>query len=168
MKQKITCIAAIAENGVIGKDGKLPWHLPLDLKYFKASTLGKPIVMGSNTFRSIGSKPLPKRRNIVVSRFPSTHPEVEFFPTLEAALKAYASEEEIMIVGGAMLYRAAWTLASDFLLTRVNATPEGDTFCPLPEPPEWRCVEKSHYPADEQHAYSFSIEHWEKVDLGLG
>ena len=163
MKQKITLIAAIAENGVIGKDGTLPWHLPQDLKFFKANTLGKPMVMGSKTFRSIGSRPLPGRRNIVISRFPSDLPQVEFYPSLEAAMQACASSPEIMIAGGAMLYQAAWPLATDFWLTRVYATPEGDTFSRLPEAPEWRCIEKNSYPADDKHAYAFSIEHWEKT-----
>lgn len=130
----------MAENNVIGKDGGLPWHIPADLKHFKAVTMGKPIVMGRRTYESIG-RPLPGRLNIVVTRDPSRRWDgVEVVQSLPDALERAAAHgaDEIMIIGGGDLYRAALPLAQRIYLTRVHEAVEGDTVFPDLDPTEWR------------------------------
>lgn len=141
-KQEVVAIAAMADNRVIGIDNRMPWHLPCDLKRFKALTLGCPVVMGRNTFESLGRKPLPGRRNMVVSRTPQTGVAgvgnagglavVETFGSLFAALAACANEPRVFLIGGAQLYAAAFEagVVTRLELTRVFLTPQGDTFFP--------------------------------------
>jgi len=134
---KISMIAAMSKNRVIGKAGKLPWHLPEDLKYFKDKTRGHPVVMGRKTFDSLGCKPLPGRKNMVVTRQPAfSAPGVDAFGSLEAALKALeleygATEEEIFIIGGGELYTAGLQFADLIYLTEIDCEVEGgDAFFP--------------------------------------
>jgi dihydrofolate reductase len=136
--KKLAIIAAVSENGVIGKDGGLPWHIPEDLKYFKANTTGHAIIMGRKTYDSIG-RPLPKRRNIVVTRNAELRIEgVEVVTSLEAAIElARSDDEEPRIIGGASLYRDALPLATRLFLTRVQRTVEGDTYFPDFDEDEW-------------------------------
>ena len=136
--KKLAIIAAVSENGVIGKDGGLPWHIPEDLKYFKANTTGHAIIMGRKTYDSIG-RPLPKRRNIVVTRNAELKIEgVEVVTSLEAAIElARTEDEEPRIIGGASLYRDALPLATRLFLTRVQRTVEGDTYFPDFDQDEW-------------------------------
>lgn len=124
---KIAIIAAIARNRVIGRNGGLPWTLPGDLKRFKRLTTGHTVVMGRKTFESIG-KPLPHRRNVVIS----THPVsgIETFPSLESALTTLSTEERIFIIGGGTLYTQTLPLADELFLTLVDQTVEGDVFFP--------------------------------------
>ena len=140
---EVIAIAAMAENRVIGFENRMPWHLSCDLKRFKALTLGCPVVMGRNTFESLGRKPLPGRRNMVVSRF--AQEGVETFTSLSAALEACATTTataatsatsayigRIFIIGGAQLYAAAFAagVVTRIELTRVFLSPQGDTFFP--------------------------------------
>ena len=128
---KISLVAAIAENGAIGKDNKLLWHLSNDLKFFKAYTLGKVIVMGRKTFESIGRRALPGRINVVITN--SVEIDVEnivVFNSLDAALSYYTTAEEVCIVGGAQMYAEALPLATHLILTRVSTSPEADVFFP--------------------------------------
>src|SRR5690606_10890872 len=136
--------AALARNRVIGRDNQLPWHLPADLRHFKAMTLGKPIIMGRKTWDSLG-RPLPGRLNIVVSRQPGLTLEgAEVFATLHAAIEradAWAraeGAEELMLIGGGQLYAQGLELAQRLYLTRVDLQPEGDAHFPAFDEAQWQ------------------------------
>lgn len=136
----VTLVAAVARNGVIGRDGALPWHLPEDLRRFKSLTLGHVLVMGRRTFESIG-RPLPGRTTIVVTRRPDwPAPEgVLVAPSLEAALaRAAALDDEVFLVGGAEIYRRGLEMADFLELTEVDAEPSGDTVFPPVDWSRWR------------------------------
>ncbi|MBE5530116.1 dihydrofolate reductase [Laribacter hongkongensis] len=136
----LALIAARARNGVIGLDNRMPWHLPEDLAYFKRVTLGKPVVMGRKTFESIG-RPLPGRLNIVVTRNPGWQAAgVQVAHSLDAALAlaAAAAPEEIMLIGGAELYRQALPQADVLYLTEIDAEFAGDAFFPEVDLARWR------------------------------
>jgi dihydrofolate reductase len=127
----LTLLAAVARNGTIGRDGRLPWHLPEDLQHFKRLTLGHPIIMGRRTFDSIG-RPLPDRRTIVVTRNRSWHTDgVETAGSLAAALALTADERNVFVVGGRALFEEALPLADVVELTEIDADVEGDTFFPV-------------------------------------
>ncbi|MDR2130373.1 MAG: dihydrofolate reductase [Odoribacteraceae bacterium] len=156
----IAIIVAAAENGVIGKENRLIWHLPADLKRFKALTTGHTVLMGRNTFESMGHA-LPRRRNIVVSRDTAYRAEgCEMARSIEEALALVPPGEVLFVIGGESLYRAFWHRADRLYLTIVHALVEGDRHVPAVEPREWRVVKQEHFPADEahEHAYSF-VEH---------
>lgn len=126
----LSLIAAMARNRVIGREGRLPWHLPEDLRHFRALTLGKPIIMGRRTSDSLGG-PLPGRRNIVISRDPSYRPEGrEVHASLEGAIAACAGEPEVMVIGGGEVYAQAISGASRIYLTIIDHDFEGDTVFP--------------------------------------
>jgi dihydrofolate reductase len=153
----ISIIVALAENGVIGSDKRLPWHLPDDLKRFKALSLGKPIVMGRRTFESIG-RPLPGRTNIVVSRRPELALEGTVVAhSLDAALAAAGAAPEVVIIGGAEIFRQALPRTDVIHLTRVHARVAGDVIFPELDPGEWREIAAEHHAADERHQYAFTF-----------
>lgn len=133
-RPRINLIAAIAANGAIGLDNQLPWHLPEDLKRFKALTLGHPVIMGRKTFDSIVArlgKPLPGRRNLVISREQQAGvPGAEYFASLRDALAACADAAEVFIIGGEQIYAIAMPLANRLHLTEVKTDVEGDAFFP--------------------------------------
>ncbi|MGF1714841.1 type 3 dihydrofolate reductase [Photobacterium chitinilyticum] len=150
---KISMIAAMANDRVIGKDNAMPWHLPADFAWFKQSTLGKPIVMGRKTFESIG-RPLPGRQNIVISRNPNFHAEgVTVVPDIAAAKKAAGDVEELMIIGGGSIYAACLPEAERLYLTFIDLIVEGDTCFPDWEA-GWNEVFAESYEADEKNAHS--------------
>jgi len=160
-------IAALAQNRVIGRDNQLPWHLPADLKHFKALTLGKPIIMGRKTWDSLG-RALPGRLNLVVSRQPGLQLDgAEVFTSLEAAIvraDQWARQQgagELMLIGGAQLYEQALPLAAQLYLTRVELNPEGDAWFPAFSEADWRrhAVE-AHLATAQTPAYSF--ETWSR------
>jgi len=132
---KVVIIAAVAENGVIGDAGTIPWHISDDLKRFKRLTMGHPIIMGRKTFASLG-KPLPGRRNVVLTRGAPLL-GVECFASLDAALKA-CGEATVFIIGGAEIYRLALPLADTLLLTHVHRQVAGDTKFPDYDHAQWR------------------------------
>jgi dihydrofolate reductase len=153
----VSAIVATDERGGIGHGGRLPWHLPNDLKRFKALTMGKPIVMGRRTFDSIG-RALPGRRNIVVSRRPGLVIDgCSVVPSIAAALAAAADAAEVCVIGGAEIYRLALPLAGLVHLTKVHATVEADTFFPALDAADWEEIAREHHPADERHAHSYSF-----------
>jgi len=160
-------IAALAANRVIGRDNQLPWHLPADLKHFKALTLGKPIIMGRKTWDSLG-RPLPGRLNLVVSRQPGlVLAGAEVFPSLAAArarAEAWAREEEaeeVMLIGGAQLYQQGLAEAERLYLTRVALSPAGDAFFPEFAAADWRLASSVEHEATvEVPAYAFEV--WER------
>jgi len=154
---RLSVVVAADERGGIGHAGGLPWHLPADLKRFKAITMGKPIVMGRRTWDSIG-RPLPGRRSIVVSRQAGLAIEgAEVVGSLEEALRVVSDAPEACVIGGAELYRLALPTAGLVHLTRVHATVEADTFLPELEPSDWEEVSSERHPADERHAYPYSF-----------
>jgi dihydrofolate reductase len=162
----VTLIVAVADSGVIGRDNALPWHLPEDLKRFKQLTMGKPIVMGRKTFESIG-KPLPGRHNIVVTRDANYHREgVTVVHGVEPAMRAAAGNEggggEIMVIGGADLFRLFLPFAGRVHLTRVHANVTGDVKWSELDPREWRRMSAEDRPADSRHAHAMTFEVWER------
>jgi dihydrofolate reductase len=159
----ISILVAMAQNGVIGNDNRLPWDLPDDLKRFKALSLGKPIVMGRRTFDSIG-KPLPGRTNIVVSRQPGLAiAGVIVAGSLDAALAAAGAVPEIVIIGGAEIFRQALPRTDTIHLTRVHARVAGNVVFPELDPRQWRETAVEHHAADERHQYSFSFVTLQRV-----
>ncbi|EPJ2811935.1 dihydrofolate reductase [Pseudomonas hunanensis] len=165
----LSLIAAYAENRVIGIDNSMPWHLPGDFRYFKATTLGKPIIMGRKTWDSLG-RPLPGRLNIVVSRQAGLELlGAEVFASLEEALvraEQWAREqgvEELMLIGGAQLYGQALEkgLVSRMYLTRVEMAPEGDAWFPEFDQGQWKRVSSEAQAEEGKPAYHFEV--WDKV-----
>jgi dihydrofolate reductase len=156
---RIAIIAAMARDRVIGKDNRLPWHLPADLKHFKALTMGKPMIMGRATWESLPGL-LPGRPHIVVTRNPAYVAEgATVAHSLEAAIQAASKEtsDEILIIGGANLYAQALPLADCLYLTEIDASVAGDAFFPALNLNEWRETQsESHQPDDKNpHAYRF-------------
>lgn len=157
MTQRISLIAAMSKNHVIGKNGAMPWHLPADLAHFKAITLGKPIIMGRKTFESIG-RPLPKRRNIVLSRQENiTIDGVDIFTSLDDALLALKDEPEVVIIGGGVIFDLALSLANTMYLTYIDLDTDGDAFYPAWDETQWEVVSEEQHEADDKnpHRYRF-------------
>lgn len=154
----LSIIVAMAHNNVIGAKNDMPWHLPADLKYFKATTLGKPIIMGRKTFDSIG-RPLPGRQNIVVTRNKNWfHDGVEVAPSLDAALALVGEADEIMITGGAQIFEMAMSAVERLYITEIDLDVEGDTFFPEFSLSDWKEVSREAYPSEENRpAYSFVV-----------
>jgi dihydrofolate reductase len=146
----------VAENGVIGRDGDLPWHLPDDLRWFKQLTMRHPVVVGRRTYESFG-RALPGRRWIVLTRDPAFRPPgVETAPDLESALAA-AGPGEVFIGGGASVYRAALPVADRMYLTVVHAVVAGDTRFPPVDFDRWTLTDERPHAADPRHAHAFTI-----------
>ena len=153
----IVLVAAVADNGVIGRDNALPWHIPEDLKHFKRVTLGKPILMGRRTFDSVG-RALPGRTNYVLSRDPDwAAPDAVTVESLAAAIALESESPEFMVVGGQWVYELALPLADRILLTQVHADVDGDVFFPTLSMREWVEIDRRDVPASEgtHPAYSF-------------
>ena len=161
---KISMIAAMAHDRVIGKDNQMPWHMPADLAHFKRVTLGKPVLMGRKTFESIG-RPLPGRRNLVISRNPNYQAEgIEVVGSVEAALALLAgsSVEELMVIGGGHLYAEMLPSADCLYLTRIDLAVEGDTRFPAFDDGQWQRVDCESHPADEKNPHPYSFETWQR------
>ncbi|GAB4346542.1 MAG: type 3 dihydrofolate reductase [Gammaproteobacteria bacterium] len=155
----LSVIAAMGRGRVIGCGNRLPWHLPADLKHFKAVTLGKPVVMGRLTYESIG-RPLPGRRNIVISRDPDYRAEgCEVVDSLAGALEAACDAEEVMVIGGATIYQQALPQAGRLYLTLIDENFEGDAWFPAWRESEWRQVASESHAPDEAnpHPYRFVV-----------
>lgn len=155
----ITLVAAVAENGIIGRDGDLPWHLPDDLRHFKAATLGTTLIVGRRTFESFGGA-LPGRTTIVVTRqadYAAAGATTAL--SLDAAIAA-AETEVIAIGGGAAIYAEGLARADQLDLTIVHAQPTGDTRFPEIDWDAWTLVEESPHPADDRHAHAFTIRRY--------
>jgi dihydrofolate reductase len=159
----ISIIVAVAQNGVIGAGNRLPWHLPDDLKRFKALSMAKPVVMGRRTFDSIG-KPLPGRTNIVVSRQPGLAIAGTIVtPSLDAALAAAGAVPEVVVIGGAEIFRQVLPRTDVVHLTRVHAHVAGDVMFPELDPGKWRETAVEHHAADERHQYAFTFVTLERI-----
>lgn len=160
---KITLIVAAAENNAIGKDNQMLWHLPNDFKYFKKNTLEHSVVMGRKTFVSIG-KPLPERRNIILTRDMNySHEEVDVANSVQEVLNYCRDEREIFILGGAEIYKQTLPLADKILLTRVHTTIDGDAYFPALLDHEWKLVSAEKHEKDEKHAFDYTFEVYERA-----
>lgn len=161
---KINLIVAAAENNAIGKDNKMPWHLPNDFKYFKKNTLEHSVVMGRKTFESIG-KPLPERRNIILTRDMnySSEEEVDIANSMQEIINYCRDEREIFIIGGAEVYKQALPIADKILLTRIHTSIDGDAFFPELLEYQWKLVSAEKHHKDEKHAFDYTFEVYEKI-----
>ncbi|HUQ29119.1 MAG TPA: dihydrofolate reductase [Usitatibacter sp.] len=154
---KISLVVAVARNGVIGRDNALPWRLAADLAHFKRVTMGHPIVMGRRTHESIG-KPLPGRKNIVVTRNPAFQaPGCAVVGSLDEAWREADGADEVCVIGGTTLFEETLPMADLIHLTEVQADVQGDTFFPPFDRGEWDEREVARHPADERNAYPTRI-----------
>ena len=160
----ISFIVAASENNVIGKDNKLPWCLPSDMRYFKNITWAMPVVMGRKTFESLG-KPLKGRNNIVITRKTDWKPEgVEIVHSIDLAIIAATKMDakEIFIIGGAEIFQSALPSADRIYLTRIHENFDGDAFFPELKQEEWKLVSSRDCEADEKNAQAHSFQVWER------
>lgn len=159
----ISLVAAAARNNVIGKGNTLPWDLPDDLRHFRELTAGHAVIMGRKTFESIG-RPLPKRRNIVITRQADYRPEgVETVSSLDAAISTVPADEEAFVIGGGEIFRQSLPIADRVYLTRVEAEVEGDAFFPSLASEEWREVSRRDGVVDEKNALPHTFLVFERV-----
>lgn len=160
----ITLVVAASKNNAIGKDNQLLWHLPKDMRFFKNTTWGLPILMGRKTFESMGSKLLPGRMNIILTQQKELSIEGTFVVnTIEAAVTLAKSNDykELMVIGGGQVYEMALPLANKVWLTRVHTQIDGDTFFPGLDD-AWERTESTSNDADEKHAFNFDFECWQR------
>jgi dihydrofolate reductase len=154
---RISIIVAMSENRVIGVDNRLPWRLPADLRHFRHTTLGKPVVMGRRTFESIG-RPLDGRENLVVSRDPTFHaPGCTKVSSLDEAIANLSGHDEIMIIGGASIYTQILPRTQRIYLTLVHAHINGDVVFPVLDDQEWRTTAREDHGADDKNPYDYSF-----------
>lgn len=160
----ISLIVAASENNAIGKNNQLLWHLPNDLKFFKNTTWGMPVIMGRKTFESV-NKPLPGRINIVITRQADWEAAgVTVARDLQDALKKAAETncKEVFVIGGGEIYKWALSITDIIYLTRVHAQIDGDTFFPSINETDWELESNQDFLADEKHAYAYSFQKWKK------
>lgn len=161
----VSLLLAASENGVIGKNNTLPWHLPDDLKYFKNLTWGLPILMGRKTFDSIG-KPLPGRKSIVITRDKEWHHEgVEAVHSIKEAVQKGEGfgAKEIFVIGGAQIFNETLPIANRIYLTRIHQRFDGDVFFPEISESEWALTSSRFCAADEKNHYDHTYQVWEKI-----
>jgi len=162
----VSLIVAASENNAIGKNNQLLWHLPNDLKFFKNTTWGMPVIMGRKTFEAV-NKPLPGRINIVITRQPGWNAEsVVVAADLNEALKKAAETncKEIFIIGGGEIYNQSFEMAARIYLTRVHAIIDGDTFFPEIDENKWQLISRQEFSADEKHAFAYSFQTWTRIN----
>ena len=160
---RISIIAALAENRVIGVNNALPWRLPNDLKHFRRLTTGHAIILGRKNYESIG-KPLPERTNIIITRNRDFRADGCLIAhSLDEALALAKNDPEIFVIGGAEIYRAALARTNRLYLTRVHATIAGDTYFPEFDETEWREISRERHERDERHAYAYSFVVLERI-----
>lgn len=160
----LSLIVAIGADDSIGKDGDLLWHLPGDLKRFKTTTTGHPIIMGRKTFLSLPKGALPHRRNMVISTTLPPREGIEVFASIEEALREVETEEEVFIIGGATLYEVTLPYADRLYLTRVHASfPDADTFFPEIDFTEWCPKHQETFPKDEKNAYQTVLTIYDRL-----
>ncbi len=155
---KISLIWAMSDDRVIGTSNRLPWKLPADMRWFRRHTLGKPVVMGRKTFESFGAKPLPDRHNIIVTHDRDYQAEgAQVASSVDEALAAAESAEEVMIIGGALLYQQLLPCADRLYMTLVHGSFAGDTWFPRFDPDEWQEKERHDFSADESNPWPYSF-----------
>ncbi|SQI42636.1 Dihydrofolate reductase [Leminorella richardii] len=158
----VSLIAAMADNRTIGADNAMPWHLPADLAWFKQNTLNKPVIMGRKTYESIG-RPLPGRKNIVISRQSQSDDRVVWVTTLEQAFVEAGSVDEVMVIGGGNVYQQALERADRLYLTHIEASPAGDTHFPDYQRYSWTQHFSERHEADEKNGHAYRFEILERV-----
>lgn len=159
----VSLVAAMAENRVIGEQGRLPWHLPEDLKHFKKLTVDRTVIMGRKTFEEI-KRPLDNRRNVVITRNRAFQPHgVTLVPSLEEALAVGATEDEVFVIGGGEIFRLALPRADRLYLTVVHADVEGDTRFPEFDQTAWALESEVRHEADARHAYPFTFRNYVRI-----
>ncbi|HXB10050.1 MAG TPA: dihydrofolate reductase [Puia sp.] len=163
----ISLIVAASANNAIGKDNKLLWSLPNDMKFFKNTTWGMPVIMGRKTFDALAGEPLPGRFNFVITRQKDWRPrneKVTVTKNLDEALKGAEATDskEAFVIGGGEIYAAAMPVADRIYMTRVHATLEGDTYFPPIDEKDWQLTDNRDFPADEKHAYAYSFQVWDR------
>ena len=164
---RVSAVVAASRNNVIGKDGGLPWHVSSDLKLFKEITMGKPVIMGRRTWESLPKKPLPGRRNIVITRNADYQADgAQIVGSVDEALAACAGEEEVSIIGGGQVYERAMDRTNRIYLTRIDLEVEGDTYLPELPDVEWREVSRSDYPKGERDDAAFTLIVLDRVKHG--
>jgi len=157
-------VVAAADNNAIGKDNKLLWCLPNDMKFFKNTTWGMPVIMGRKTFESLG-RPLAGRTNIIITRQNDWKPEGAFtvHDITEAMAEAAATDaKEAFIIGGGEIYKQTLPVTQRIYITRVHTSLEADTFFPEINENEWQLLSHLDFPADEKHAYPYSFQVWQR------
>jgi dihydrofolate reductase len=155
---RVSAVVAASDNGVIGRDGGLPWHVSSDLKLFKEITLGKPVIMGRRTWESLPRQPLPGRRNIVITRNADYVAEgAEIVRSVDEALAACEGEPEVSIIGGGQVYAQAMDRTDRIYLTRIHLEVEGDTFLPEFPADEWEEVERRAFEKGERDDAAFTL-----------
>ena len=160
---RLSLIAAVSRNGVIGKDNKMPWHLPADLQFFKATTMGKPIIMGRKTWESL-DRILPGRRHIVITRNKNYTAEgVEIVHSIKAALDRVSNADEAVIIGGAHLYKETLPLTERLYLTEIDAEFKGGTFFPKWNKKEWKIVSAEAHQADDHNPYAYQFVVYDRL-----
>lgn len=160
----VSQIVAAANNNAIGKNGQMPWCLPNDMVYFKNITWGMPVIMGRKTFESLG-KPLSGRKNIVITRQVDWKKDgVIVVKDLDEAITSAKETDakEVLVIGGGEIYRLAFEKTDRIYLTRVNATPDADTFFPVVDPKKWKLVKEDPHHADQKNQYDYSFQVWER------
>jgi dihydrofolate reductase len=160
----ISLMVAYAQNRVIGFEGDMPWHMPADLLHFKKMTLNKPIIMGRKTFETLPG-PLPKRRNIIVTRNENYKAcGADVFLSLDSAIGS-CSDDEVIIVGGAQIYKHALAVVDRMYITEIDAPVTGDTFFPKWDKSLWHETARESHKADERHAYDYDFVQWDRDAL---
>lgn len=158
----ISIIVAVAQNGVIGDKNSLLWHISEDMRFFKRTTSGHPVIMGRKTYESLG-RPLPNRTNVVISRTLGELDGCTVVRSLEEAIALFPTEEEVFVIGGAQIYALALDIADRFYLTRVGHDYEGDTSFPTWNESEWRLISREAYEQGEKYPHPFAFEIYERV-----
>lgn len=158
-RNNMKIIVAIAENNAIGKAGDLLCHLPNDLKHFKELTTGATVVMGKKTFLSLPRRPLPNRRNIVLTRDTAfTYDQTEVAHSIEELQGMIQTDEQVFIIGGGEVYKQFMPYVDELQITHIHHTwDDADTFFPQIDPVEWQCVSNEYHEADEKHAYAYTF-----------
>lgn len=160
---RISAIAAMSENRVIGNDNQLPWHLPADLKYFKKITQGSPILMGRKTYESIG-RPLPNRKNIVITRDTGFEaPGCTVVNSIDTAFAMLSEQEEVFVIGGAMLYQQILPRIQRLYLTIIHHNFSGDAYFPEINLSEWKEVSCEDHAADQENQYAYSFFVYDRI-----
>lgn len=158
----VSIIVAIAQNGTIGDKNSLLWHIKEDMRFFRTTTSGHAVVMGRKTFESLGSRPLPKRTNIVITRADRAFEGAITAHSLEEAIRLAEGDEEIFIIGGAQIYREALRIADRMYITRVMHDYEGDTSFPDIDLSEWELVAEEKHDRGEEYEYPFAFLTYER------
>jgi len=161
----ISLIWAMSENRAIGIENRLPWRLPADMRWFRQHTLGKPILMGRTTYQSFGNKALPDRPNIILSRDPQfSASDAKVFGSLQHALEYCSQYQEVMVIGGAEVYRQCLPLANRLYMTLVHTQVSADAYFPQLDWRQWELLEQQDHQHDDKHAYDYSFFRYQRLN----